>query len=311
MIDIRNLTKVYGPQRAVDDISFSVKRGEIIGFLGPNGAGKSTTMKIVTCYMPPTDGSVAVDGLDVQQHSMEVRRKIGYLPELNPLYGEMNVLDFLRYISALREIAPDRRSSRIGEMVDLCGLSEVIHKDIHELSKGYRQRVGLAQAMIHDPELLILDEPTIGLDPNQVVDIRNLIKTLGREKTVVLSTHILSEVQATCDRAVIINRGRIVADNSIAELQRDLMGRKTIIVELLDATGEAGPRFEAVNGVEEVREVFPDGAAGRTFRLTVRGDVDPRADLFNLSVSSGWKLIGLAVESRSLEDVFHQLTKAA
>jgi len=308
MIEISHLSKVYGQQRAVDDISFNVDEGKIVGFLGPNGAGKTTTMKIVTCFMPPTSGDVTVGGLSVSDNSLEVRRMIGYLPELNPLYAEMNVIDFLDYIAELRDIPSDRRPTRLREMVDICGLGDVIHKDIHQLSKGYKQRVGLAQAMIHDPKILILDEPTIGLDPNQVVDIRTLIKQIGREKTVILSTHILSEVQSTCDRAVIINKGKIVADSSLADLQRDLAGKQVIAVEITGAEGDVQARLERISNVDEVREAFPDGRTGRVFKITAPSSSDPRAEIFNAAVQSGWVIIGLTREMRSLEDIFHQLT---
>jgi len=311
MIEISHLTKVYGTQKAVNDISFNVEEGKIIGFLGPNGAGKSTTMKIITCFMPPTSGEVSISGLKVTENSMEIRRMIGYLPELNPLYLEMNVLDFLEYVAELRDIAAEKRGSRIADMVDMCGLGNVVHKDIHQLSKGYKQRVGLAQAMIHDPAILILDEPTIGLDPNQVVDIRSLIKQLGREKTVILSTHILSEVQSTCDRAVIINNGVIVADSSLVDLQRDLAGKQVISVELIGAQGEIIAHLSKIEGVEEVAETFPDSRTGRVFKVTGPNKIDPRADIFDVAVRNGWKIINMTREVRSLEDIFHQLTKAA
>jgi ABC-2 type transport system ATP-binding protein len=308
MIEITNLTKTYGAQRAVDDITFKVEKGEILGFLGPNGAGKTTTMKIVTCYMPPTEGSVSVGGFSVLDDSIEVRRMIGYLPEQNPLYGDMNVVDFLRYIAELRGISGDQRNRRIRDMIGVCGLDDVLHKNISQLSKGYRQRVGLAQAMIHDPEILILDEPTIGLDPNQVVDIRNLIKKLGREKTVILSTHILSEVQATCDRAVIIHRGKIVADNSLAELQRDLEGKPIIHLEIVGDLNGTEEKLKQVKGVEEVREVFDESKKGRNFRVVATPGVDPREEIFRRAVAEGWIIIGVSREIRSLEDVFHKLT---
>ena len=311
MIEINHLTKLYGTQRAVDDISFSVDEGKIIGFLGPNGAGKSTTMKIITCFMPPTAGEVTVSGMKVTENSMEVRRMIGYLPEHNPLYMEMNVLDFLEYIAELRAIGTNRRGSRIEEMIDVCGLANVVHKDIHQLSKGYRQRVGLAQAMIHDPPILILDEPTIGLDPNQVVDIRTLIKQLGREKTVILSTHILSEVQSTCDRAVIIHNGKIVADSSLADLQRDLAGKQVISVELMGAVGDVAATLSKIEGIEEAAETFPDNRTGRSFKVIAPSKFDPREEIFKTAVQSGWTIVGLTREMRSLEDIFHQLTKAA
>lgn len=311
MIEISHLTRNYGEQKAVDDISFKVARGEIVGFLGPNGAGKTTTMKIITCFMPQTSGSITVGGFRVQDHSLEIRRMIGYLPELNPLYGEMNVVDFLRYVAELREIPKEDHNRRIREMVDTCGLEGVLHKNITELSKGYRQRVGLAQAMIHNPEILILDEPTIGLDPNQVVDIRNLIKKLGREKTVILSTHILSEVQATCDRAVIINRGKIVADSSLADLQRDLEGKQTINLELLEGATGVVERLEGLSGVEECRQTFPEAVHSLNYRILAASGVDPRSEIFAAAVEAGWTIIGLSREIRSLEDVFHKLTMAA
>lgn len=308
MIEINNLTKVYGEQAAIDDISFSVERGEIVGFLGPNGAGKTTTMKIITCYMPPTSGGVNVGGMPVQEHSLEVRRMIGYLPELNPLYSDMNVVDFLRYIANLRDIPSEKTRSRVYNVVDTCGLEDVLHKDIGQLSKGYRQRVGLAQAMIHDPEILILDEPTIGLDPNQVVDIRNLIKRLGKEKTVILSTHILSEVQATCNRAVIINHGKIVADSTLAELQQGLETQQIINLELLGETENVVEHLKEIESVVEVREVFPDNTDSKHFRVTTVADSDPRKDIFNAAVEKGWIIVGLTRETRSLEEVFHKLT---
>ncbi|HHE46877.1 MAG TPA: ATP-binding cassette domain-containing protein [Bacteroidetes bacterium] len=309
MIEISNLTKTYGEQKAVDNISFKVEKGEILGFLGPNGAGKTTTMKIITCYMPPNAGDVTVGGFSVLDDSIEVRKMIGYLPEINPLYSDMNVVDFLKYIADLRGLSEDLQIRRIREMIDVCCLDEVLHKNINELSKGYRQRVGLAQAMIHDPEILILDEPTIGLDPNQVIDIRNLIKQLGREKTVVLSTHILSEVQATCDRAVIINNGRIVADSSLADLQRDLEGKTSINLEITGAENGVEERLSKIAGVDEVREVFLENSGGRSFRITSSPGSDPREEIFRCAVEAGWVIMGMSREIRSLEDVFHQLTR--
>ncbi|MFH0766036.1 MAG: ATP-binding cassette domain-containing protein [Calditrichota bacterium] len=308
MIEISHLTKTYGNQNAVNDISFNVEKGEIVGFLGPNGAGKTTTMKIITCYMPPTSGEVKVGGLPVQEHSMEVRRKIGYLAEINPLYHDMNVVDFLRYIAELRNIPKDKHNQRIREVVELCSLGEVLHKDISQLSKGYRQRVGIAQAMIHNPEILILDEPTIGLDPNQVVDIRNLIKRLGREKTVVLSTHILSEVQATCDRAIIINRGAIVADSSIAELQRGASQHEVINLELIGDVDRAPDVFRQIDGVADVREVYVNAGSARSFRITASTESDPREKISRKAEENSWAIVGMSREVHSLEEVFHKLT---
>jgi ABC-2 type transport system ATP-binding protein len=308
MIEINHLTKYYGQQAAVNDISFKVDRGEIVGFLGPNGAGKSTTMKIITCFMPPSGGEVTVDGMSVEEHSLEVRKMIGYLPELNPLYLDMNVIDFLDYVGALRSIDSSIRMSRIREIIDICALGEVLHKNIGQLSKGYKQRVGLGQAMIHDPEILILDEPTIGLDPNQVVDIRNLIRQLGREKTVILSTHILSEVQATCDRAVIINRGSIVADSSIADLQRDASNQDVIDIEVSGESNNVSQSLSALDGVSEVREIYPDGTKDKCFRIIAEAGADPRKEIFQAAVSGGWVLVGMNRQVHSLEEVFHKLT---
>lgn len=310
MIEISNLTKLYGTQRAVDAISFNVQKGEIVGFLGPNGAGKTTTMKIITCFMPPSTGDITVKGMSVQQDSLEIRRLIGYLPELNPLYLDMNVVDFLQYVAELRGIEKSRQTSRIREVVEICSLGEVLHKDIGQLSKGYKQRVGLAQAMIHDPEILILDEPTIGLDPNQVVDIRNLIKQLGREKTVILSTHILSEVQATCHRAVIINRGKIVADSSIADLQSDAAEQHYIDLELCGETNGVVDRLAEIAGVVRAKEVYLEtNPNSRNFRVTAQPGSDPREDIFRKAVEMNWVLLGMSLQVRSLEEIFHQLTQ--
>ena len=209
-IIVENLTKKYGEQKAVNDISFKIETGEVVGFLGPNGAGKSTTMKMITCFMAPSIGDITLDGISVIENQSLIKKKIGYLPENNPLYFDMSIVDYLRFSAEIQGVLREDIPGRIGEMIDLCGLNREKHKDINELSKGFRQRVGLAQAMIHDPEVLILDEPTTGLDPNQIVEIRKLIKELGKQKTVILSSHILSEVEATCDRILIINRGRIL-----------------------------------------------------------------------------------------------------
>ncbi len=309
MIEINHLTKVYGIQKAVNDISFRVEQGEIVGFLGPNGAGKTTTMKIITCFMPPTSGDVKIGELSVAENSLEIRRMIGYLPESNPLYLDMNVVDFLRYVAELRNIEKSKHNARIREVIEICGLGDVLHKDIGQLSKGYKQRVGLAQAMIHDPAILILDEPTIGLDPNQMVDIRNLIKRLGKEKTVILSTHILSEVQATCDRAVIINRGEIVADSTIADLQRGAEQQDSIDLALDPTDDDVIAKLTQVVGVAEVREIFPDASTNELhFRILMSPGVDPRREIFKTAVEHNWVIMGMNREVRSLEEVFHKLT---
>jgi ABC-2 type transport system ATP-binding protein len=290
-----------------------VKTGEILGFLGPNGAGKTTTMKIITCYMPPTSGSVEVEGFDIAEHSLEVRKKIGYLPELNPLYFDMNAVDYLEYSARLHGLKNAMLRSRLKEMIDVCGLAEVRHKDIGELSKGYRQRVGLAQAMIHDPEVLILDEPTSGLDPNQIVEIRNLIKRLGRAKTVVLSTHILSEVQATCDRIIIINEGSIIANGTLEQLQHDFRGSEKITLELkanvANAMTDIYPKFKVLQQVESVEYGGQEGDIHKFSIHTVKGS-DIREHLFRQAVSEGWVLLEMSRKATSLEEVFHKLTKA-
>ncbi len=311
-IAVRDLTKFYGSEKAVDNISFDVQTGEILGFLGPNGAGKTTTMKIITCFLPPTSGRVTVDGLDIAERSLDVRRKIGYLPEHNPLYLEMNVLEYLSYAGDLHTMAPALLRSRLKDMVELCGLGEVRHKDIGELSKGYRQRVGLAQAMIHDPQVLILDEPTSGLDPNQIVEIRSLIRQLGRQKTVIFSTHILSEVQATCDRVVIINEGRIVADGTPEHLQSQFRGSEIITLELradtTNAMADLHPALAALPNVENATYVPGDGPTHRFVLNAIKGS-DVREDLFRLAVRNGWVLLEMSRKATSLEEVFHRLTR--
>ncbi|HTY36041.1 MAG TPA: ATP-binding cassette domain-containing protein [Bacteroidota bacterium] len=311
-ITVRNLTKYYGHEPAIHDISFDVKTGEILGFLGPNGAGKTTTMKIITCYMPASSGTVDVDGYSVSEHSFEVRRKIGYLPEMNPLYLDMNVVEYLEYAAQLHGLDAARTRQQLSQMVEVCGLKDVRHKDIGELSKGYRQRVGLAQAMIHEPDVLILDEPTSGLDPNQIVEIRNLIKHLGRAKTVILSTHILSEVQATCDRVIIINDGSIVADGTPTELQQKFHGAETVSIELKaavqDPVAVMFPKLKSVAGVESVEYM---GGADTVHRFTVgvtKGS-DVREQLFRQAVAEQWVLLEMTRNETSLEEVFHKLTQ--
>ena len=312
-IAVRNLTKLYDTEKAVNDISFDVNTGEILGFLGPNGAGKTTTMKIITCYMPPTSGMVEVEGLNIAGHSLEVRKKIGYLPEMNPLYLDMNVMEYLEYSARLHGLIDALLRSRLKEMIDVCGIADVRHKDIGELSKGFRQRVGLAQAMIHDPEVLILDEPTSGLDPNQIVEIRHLIRQLGRAKTVVLSTHILTEVQATCDRVIIINEGSIVADGTLEQLQQNFRGSEKISLELKASTTNAMtaiyPKFKDIVHVESVEYGGQEGDVHKFSILAEKG-FDVREEIFRRAVSEGWVLIEMSRGATSLEEVFHKLTTA-
>ncbi len=308
---VSNLFKLYGDTTAVENISFEVHSGEILGFLGPNGAGKTTTMRIITCYLSPSAGTVRVEGRDVTKESYHVRQLVGYLPEQNPLYLDMNVLDYLEYAAQLQGVHRQLIRRRMKEMVDVCGLGEMKHKDIGQLSKGYRQRVGLAAAMIHDPKILILDEPTSGLDPNQIAEIRNLIQNLGKEKTVILSTHILPEVQATCNRVVIINRGKIVADGPIEDLQRGLHGGERIVLEVELPESETFKtlsvhvkRIPAIESVSLIGEI--DGVM--KFSVATSQPIDVRKDLYQLCVHQGWGLLELHREQTSLEDIFRELT---
>ena len=303
-IRIEDLTKRYGTQKAVDGISFTVRAGEVLGFLGPNGAGKSTTMKLICGLTAPNAGKITVGGHDVATEPDVVRRMIGYLPESNPLYEDMPVLDLLRFAAKLQAVPPDRIEERLRAMVEACGLDREKHKRISELSKGYRQRVGLAQAMVHDPDVLILDEPTTGLDPNQIVEIRELIKELGQAKTVIFSTHILPEVEATCDRILIIDKGRIVADGGPAELRGKAQGRAMLHVRIEEALQQ--DVLTAFRSIEQVEEVTADGAKG--FLLRVAPGVQLERTIFQLCVQRRWVLTGLHQVETRLEDVFRELT---
>lgn len=300
-VTVDNLVKIYGTQRALDGISFAAQPGEILGFLGPNGAGKTTTMKILTGYLGQSAGRATVCGHDVEQDSLAVRRNVGYLPEHNPLYKDMYVREYLTFAARTHRLPNTRR--RIENLIDLTGLGREAHKPIGALSKGYRQRVGLAQAMLHDPAVLILDEPTSGLDPNQLAEIRALIKQIGREKTVIFSTHIMQEVQALCDRVVIIDRGRLVADDPIANLTRRLSGGSSLLVSFDRAVPVQ--QLTSIPGVVRV-EANP---APPHYRLFLSPDTDVRAAVFRLAVDQGLTLLGLQLEDRSVEDVFRALTK--
>ncbi len=298
-VKVENLSKIYGTQKAVNNISFEVKQGEILGFLGPNGAGKSTTMKIISCFIPQTEGTVEVCGHDVQQSPIEVRQQIGYLPENNPLYRDMYVHEYLHFIGKLHHI--DQLQTRIDEMIELTGLQREQHKKIGQLSKGYRQRVGLAQAMLHDPKVLILDEPTSGLDPNQLAEIRNVITTLGKEKTVILSTHIMQEVQAMCDRVIIINKGEIVANDTAESLQQRITGQTIITVEFASPPSEDSLR--QINHIQQLTQL------GRNkWRIITADNQDIRADIFNFAVQNKLTLLTLQKETGKLEDVFRAVT---
>ncbi|MBS1516898.1 MAG: ATP-binding cassette domain-containing protein [Bacteroidetes bacterium] len=309
-IKVENLSKYYGQQAAVNNISFEINTGEIVGFLGPNGAGKSTTMKMITTYLTPNNGKIFVNDIDTSVDSMEVRRKIGYLPEQNPLYLDMNVLDYLEYAADLESVPSADIPKAVKKMVDVCGLSEVQHKDIGELSKGYRQRVGLAQAMIHDPEVLILDEPTSGLDPNQIIEIRNLIKKLGKEKTLVLSTHIMQEVEATCDRVLIINNGEIVADGTPDSLQTKFKGQLDITLILKKDSNDKDLILKAVSSIRNIEKarILKEDENSIHFSLTGNKGTDVREEIFRKIVSMNMIMLGLHQEETSLEDIFRQLT---
>lgn len=306
-IVVENLTKKYGQQRAVDNISFEVKTGEILGFLGPNGAGKTTTMKAVTCFMAPTDGDIKVNGLSIHEDQNKIKKMIGYLPENNPLYHEMGVLEYLEFIAELQGVDKEKIPVRIAEMVKVCGLNIEKHKKIGELSKGYRQRVGLAQAMIHDPEILILDEPTTGLDPNQIVEIRKLIRELGREKTVILSTHILPEVEATCDRILIINDGKIVADGTSDALRKQSQGQEILRVQISEAP-DNDKIITELQKLESVGLVDPINDSIGTFIVNSKNDQSSRKEIFKLCVKKKWVLTEMTPIETKLEDVFRQLT---
>ncbi len=302
MVEVQNLTKLYGAQAAVDAISFSVGKGEILGFLGPNGAGKSTTMKIATGYLPPSLGTVLVAGHDVQQAPLDVRRNVGYLPEHNPLYLDMYVHEYLEFIGAVHGLRGPGLRQRVAQLVARVGLSREQNKLIGALSKGYRQRVGLAQALLHDPAVLILDEPTTGLDPNQIQEIRQLIREVGEDKTVIFSTHILPEVTALCSRAVIISRGKLVADAPVSELAARAAGESVIRAEF-EAAIDPTPLL-ALPGVRGV-----DAEAGFAYRIRATPGRDLRGDISRLAGQQGWVLLGLRQEAQSLEDVFGELTK--
>jgi ABC-2 type transport system ATP-binding protein len=301
-VKVSHLTKEYNGQKAVDNISFEVKEGEILGFLGPNGAGKSTTMKIATSFLPPSSGSVEVCGFDVVQQPMEVRRCIGYLPEHNPLYTEMYIHEYLAFIGGLHGLRGRGLKDRVEEMVSLCGLTREQNKKVEQLSKGYRQRVGLAQALIHDPKVLILDEPTTGLDPNQIVEIRHLIKNISSNKTVIFSTHIMQEVQALCHRVIVINQGRLVADDSLEGIRQQQKKGVRITVEF---SGGIDPtELQALDGVVSVHQ-----HAEGVYHLEAATDRDIRPEVFALAAQKGWSLIGLKQEEITLEAVFQELTK--
>jgi ABC-2 type transport system ATP-binding protein len=311
MIQVEGLTKRYARQVAVDNISFSVGKGEIVGFLGPNGAGKTTTMRVLTCFMPPTEGKASVAGYDVYEHAMEVKRHIGYLPEAPPLYPEMEVGDYLRFVGRLKGIPSSELERRVNEVADRCAIGDVKTKLITKLSKGYRQRVGLAQAIIHNPDVLILDEPTSGLDPKQILETRELIKSLSGEHTIILSTHILPEVEAICQKVIIIDKGKLVATDTVENLTHRMHGSDAALIAI-SADGVSDPpavqqRLEQVRGVSKV-VARPFGDGRLTFEVESLPNHNVRADLARAVVQSGWDLLELKSLAYSLEEVFLELT---
>lgn len=306
MIRIEKLKKSFDTVEAVKKIDFVINDGEILGFLGPNGAGKTTTLRMITSYLTPSDGKVVINGLDVVENSEEIRKQIGYLGEQNPLYDDMIVFDFLEFVAKARNVHPNDFPVRLKEVIELCGLKNVIHRPIKELSKGYRQRVGLAQAIIHDPKILILDEPTTGLDPNQIVEIRELIKALGKEKTVIISSHILQEIQATADRTIIINNGEIVADGTVEELMSSFQGHTQLELELLHS-GEEARTIESIH--REIKVIdFSTKDCVANVKIEYPNNVDPREKIFDYAKGKNWKILEMSRHRISLEDVFRNLT---
>ncbi|HEY5791764.1 MAG TPA: ATP-binding cassette domain-containing protein [Chthoniobacterales bacterium] len=308
MIEVENLTKRYSGAAALDGISFQVGKGEIVGFLGPNGAGKSTTMRILSGFMPPSSGRASVAGFDVCRESLRAREHVGYMPENVPLYTEMRVGEYLRYRAALKGVRGRKVPERVNDVLELCGLADVARKLIGKLSKGYRQRVGLADAMVHEPDLLILDEPTIGLDPNQIRQVRDLIRNLARHHTILLSSHILSEVELTCHRVIILNRGRIEALDTPQNLRQRLRSGGEIRLEIHAAnSGSALPELKKIPGVQSAR--FDSEGDWHLFHLQTEAGADPREAIFAHCVSRGWKVRELTLTRTSLEDVFVEMTQ--
>lgn len=309
MIQVENLTKYYNQLCAVDQINFDIQKGEILGLLGPNGAGKTTTLRMLTGYLQPSSGSINIKGLSIDKHVLEIKKLLGYLPESAPLYHDMLVFDYLKYVAAIREIDSAQRLPRIRQLADLCGINEVMSQPIGELSKGYKQRVGLAHAMMNDPEVLIFDEPTSGLDPNQIVEIRKIIKEIGKEKTIILSTHILSEAEATCDRIVIINQGQIVADGSTENLKQSLSSKNMMHLCLQNADFKSvEANLSALDGVESVtkiRETDSELDVG----VTCQSAGDLRPDVYRQIKETDWILLDFHQETQTLENIFRELTK--
>jgi len=308
MIQVENLTKYYHDLCAVDQISIDIQKGEILGLLGPNGAGKTTTLRMLTGFLQPTAGSIHVKDYRIDEHPLEIKKILGYLPESAPLYHDMLVYDYLNYVADIRQVGQDHKPDRLRELADLCGINNVMHQPIGELSKGYKQRVGLAHAMMNDPEILILDEPTSGLDPNQIVEIRQIIKQIGKEKTIILSTHILSEAEATCDRIVIINRGKIVADGSTASLKESAGDKKIIQLSLQGADFKSVDKvlapIDGITGVQRIEESDSE----LEVRIDCLSSVDPRAEIYQIIKQTDWVVLEFYQKSQTLETIFRELT---
>jgi gliding motility-associated transport system ATP-binding protein len=309
MIHIESLTKYYNDLCAVDQISFDITKGEIMGLLGPNGAGKTTTLQILTGFLRPTAGSIRVKDYSIDEDSLQIKKLLGYLPESAPLYHDMLVYDYLDYVANLRGIDSFKKISRIRHLADLCGISEVMHKTINELSKGFKQRVGLAHAMMDDPEILVLDEPTSGLDPNQIIEIRDIIKQIGKEKTVILSTHILSEAEATCDRIVIINKGKIVANDTTQTLKQSASGSNLINISLQNAEFESvKQQLTSISEISDIVQVSNDSGI-LNLKLTCMSSADIRGDIYKKVRQTDWILIEMHQETQTLENIFRELTR--
>jgi ABC-2 type transport system ATP-binding protein len=310
MIHVKNLSKYYNDFCAVDQINLDIAKGEIIGLLGPNGAGKTTTLRMLTGYFAPTAGDIKINELSIQEQALAIKQMIGYLPESAPLYKGMLVYDYLDHIAQIRGLKGGAKSQRLAALANMCGLRSIMHKTIETLSKGLKQRVGLAHAMMSDPEILILDEPTSGLDPNQIVEIREIIRKIGQEKTVILSTHILSEAEATCDRIVIINKGRIIADGSTQEIkQRNGDGSSHVRIELEQADFDGvREQLEAIDAVRQVERISDPDAGTLKIKVACHHGHDPRAQIYRAVKSTDWVLIEMRREAKTLETIFRELT---
>ncbi|OGS20832.1 MAG: hypothetical protein A2252_00250 [Elusimicrobia bacterium RIFOXYA2_FULL_39_19] len=309
MIKLENLTKYYGENLAVANISFEIAPGQIIGFLGPNGAGKSTTMRMLTGYLMPTSGKASVLDYDIVENTLEVKQLIGYLPETNPVYEEMTIPEYLRFVAEIRNYNPAQIDTRIKEVVELCALKDMLHKNIGELSRGYKQRVGFASAIFHDPKVLILDEPTSGLDPNQAREVRELIKELKKEKTVILSTHILSEVTAICDRIIIINKGIIAADGTPAELLAGSQGKENVYLEFMAANTSSADLEMALKSIDGIQEITLKNTNENVYSFEIVSAIDLRAEIFKTAVKNNWVLLEIRRQHATLEELFKQLTE--